>query len=109
RLGWDVVSKRLLSISLKLPALPEGGSVDITSVPPRAVPRRAFTLVELLVVIGIIALLISILLPTLARARQQASQLACLSNLRTIGTAIEMYVNIYKGSFPIGAFDGNLN
>src|SRR4051794_11517870 len=88
---------------------PEGGSVDVTSTPPRAATRRAFTLVELLVVIGIIALLISILLPTLTRARQHASQLACLSNLRSIGNAVEMYVNLYKGSFPIGAFDGNLN
>jgi prepilin-type processing-associated H-X9-DG protein len=63
----------------------------------------------LLVVIGIIALLVGILLPALTRSRMQASQLQCLSNLRTMGNAIEMYVNLYKGSFPIGAFDGNLN
>jgi prepilin-type N-terminal cleavage/methylation domain-containing protein/prepilin-type processing-associated H-X9-DG protein len=83
--------------------------VDITSAPHPAATRRAFTLVELLVVIGIIAILISVLLPALARARQQASQLQCLSNLRQMATAIEMYANLYKGSFPIGAFDGNLN
>lgn len=63
--------------------------------------RTAFTLVELLVVIGIIAMLISMLLPALNRARQAASSVACQSNLRQIGQAMVMYQNANKGSYPM--------
>ncbi|MEK6674535.1 MAG: prepilin-type N-terminal cleavage/methylation domain-containing protein [Planctomycetota bacterium] len=63
-------------------------------------PKPGFTLIELLVVISIISLLISILMPSLSRARDQAKKVHCLARLREFGTALAAYENNSGGALP---------
>jgi prepilin-type N-terminal cleavage/methylation domain-containing protein/prepilin-type processing-associated H-X9-DG protein len=66
----------------------------------RTSKKAGFTLVELLVVIGIIALLISILLPSLNKARETANRVKCAANLKQIGNGLMLYSNENRGMFP---------
>jgi len=70
--------------------------------------HRAFTLVELLVVIGIIALLISILMPALSKAREQANAVKCMSNERQLGQALVIFTNDHKGYLPKAWFNDGI-
>src|SRR5687768_16234438 len=68
---------------------------------PAKAPMRGFTLVELLVVIAIVAILASLLLPVLSTAKESARSATCISNLRQLGLAGQMYFHDYNGrAFP---------
>jgi prepilin-type N-terminal cleavage/methylation domain-containing protein len=71
--------------------------------------RSAFTLIELLVVVAIIALLISILLPSLARARELSKRTACAANMKGMGTGFYTYANENADDWPIAAPNGQQN
>jgi prepilin-type N-terminal cleavage/methylation domain-containing protein/prepilin-type processing-associated H-X9-DG protein len=73
----------------------------------RTIPHLGFTLVELLVVIGIIAVLISVLLPALNKARRAAQETQCMSNLRQWGLAFTIYADSNKGFLPADGNDGS--
>lgn len=68
---------------------------------PRTTPTRGFTLIELLVVVAIIALLISILLPSLARARDQAKSIKCMANMREQSNAMQLFTQNNAGRFQL--------
>ena len=70
--------------------------------------RRAFTIIELLVVVAIIAVLLAILLPSLGQARARAKLLQCQTHLRTIGHAVEFYVGDNRDIYPDAPFYGCL-
>src|SRR5690349_13517115 len=84
---------------------PEPGSCFVRPAAVRTDDRAAFTLVELLVVIGIIALLISMLLPALSKARENAKLVACSSQLRQIVVAARAYAVDNRDALPPWALD----
>ena len=67
---------------------------------PQGRPRAGFTLVELLVVVSILALLITILMPMLARAKELARHMLCMTHLKTLGPAFRFYANEFDGHLP---------
>src|SRR6266550_7179960 len=79
-----------------------GGTIMLRPEPGNSIRPRGFTLVELLVVIGIIAILIGVLLPVLSRVQRSARDVKCQSNLRQIGQALFAYAADNKGSLPYG-------
>src|SRR2546425_7753438 len=80
---------------------------DVVGLDHPANKRHGFTLVELLVVIGIIAVLVGILLPALSKAQKQARKIQCLSNQRQLMNGILMYCGKFRGALPDNTPNGN--
>jgi len=71
--------------------------------------RRAFTLIELMVVMGIITILVTLSLPNFERMINRSRETACLNNLRQIGTSVRLYVNDNDNTFPVIEMDPENN
>src|SRR5713226_8400745 len=71
--------------------------------------RHAFTLIELLVVIAIIAILAAILFPVFSQAREKGRQTACLSNMKQVGLALQMYAQDWDETTPPGVITAHFN
>jgi len=81
-------------------ALDEAMNLSILGVVPLGKRRRGFTLIELLVVIAIIGILAGLLWPALAKARKKATQAVCMSNMKQIGRALQMYSDDNSDTLP---------
>lgn len=84
----------------------EDMNLSVLELVPPGKRHRGFTLIELLVVIGIIAILAGLLWPALARAKQKATQTACMSNMKQIGHALQMYTDDNSDSLPGPCYTG---
>jgi prepilin-type N-terminal cleavage/methylation domain-containing protein/prepilin-type processing-associated H-X9-DG protein len=80
-----------------------GAASPLSSVgmPLRSKPTSAFTLIELLVVLAVVAILAGLLLPVISRSLEAGRSTACLSNLRQIGTALQLYVDEHDNRLPV--------
>jgi prepilin-type N-terminal cleavage/methylation domain-containing protein len=91
--------QHIVFVALGLDLIRRTGLIRIMTI-RSTTSRRAFTLIEILVVIGIIAILMSILIPVMGRAKQAASRTACLAQLKDIGNFFQMYLNENKQRVP---------